>query len=91
MHVETDVQLLLKRKYIKNTKLKLKITNTIKYPEKSIMTNDNIIKLQRKTNGKDFTSLMVSIPIEFAERFEDVKFMKVSINEDGNLEYETVR
>ena len=51
----------------------------------------NIIKLQRKTNGNDFTSLMVSIPIEFAEKFEDVKFMKVSVNEEGNLEYESVR
>ena len=51
----------------------------------------NIIKLQRKVNGKDFTSLMVSIPIEFAEKFEDVKFMKVSINENDRLVYEAVR
>jgi len=47
---------------------------------------EQIVKIQRRK-----IAVFVTIPSEYAKKIENVKHMKVTENNNGNLEYEPVR
>lgn len=47
---------------------------------------EQIVKVQRRK-----IAVFVTIPAEYAKKIENVKHMKVTENNKGNLEYEAIR
>lgn len=48
---------------------------------------NEIVKIQRRKSTKNSVSLFLTIPTEYEKQLNDVTHMKVTINDQGHLEY----